>query len=87
MSDTRLPAAAKHNAINAINVAQTRYATGAAAPSPAATVAGIRKIDDAIVTLMMLAVSSRVPITRTSCTGSVIHSPNLPIREIVRQRS
>ena len=54
MSDTRLPAAAKHSAISVISAAHTRYAMGAAAPSRSATVAGIRKIDEAIVTLMML---------------------------------
>jgi hypothetical protein len=66
VSDTRLPAAAKHRAIRAINAAHTRYAIGAAEPSRSATVAGIKKIDDAIVTLMMLAVSWRVPIALTS---------------------
>ena len=52
-----------------MSVAQTRYARGAAAPNPSATVPGITKIDEAIVRLMMLAVSSRVPIARTSCVS------------------
>ncbi len=59
------------------------YAMGAAAPSRSATVAGIRKIDDAIVTLMMLAVSWRVPIARTSCASAEFTFSVV----IIRQRS
>jgi len=62
---------------------------GAAAPSRSATVAGIKKIDDAIVTLMMLAVSSRVPMARTSCASgealAVIRLADFSFRQLVLQ--
>src|ERR1700730_14464299 len=66
VSDTRLPADAKHVTISAINTAHTMYASGAAVPRLAATVAGSTKIPAPIVTLTMLAVSRRTPIARTS---------------------
>src|SRR6185503_11221442 len=74
--------------MNPIRVAHTRYATGAAAPSPAATVAGIKKIEDAMVTLTMLAVSSRVPIARTSCgrgSSAVITVADVVFRQLMLQ--
>src|SRR2546421_11747665 len=66
VNDTRLPAAAKQQTISAISAAQTMYASGAAGPSPAAAAAGRTKMPAPIVTLMMLAVSWRGPIARTS---------------------
>lgn len=46
--------------------AQTRYASGAAAPSDPATLAGSRKIPPPMVMLMIAAASPNVPIARTS---------------------
>src|SRR5215203_4491346 len=72
-----------------MSAAQTRYASGAAAPSRPATVAGIRKIDDAMVTLMMLAVSWRMPMARTSCASgdalAVIGLTDFVFRQLVLQ--
>src|SRR5918992_3179681 len=52
--------------ISAIATAHTRYASGAAAPSDPATLAGSRKMPPPIVMLMMPAASPNVPMTRTS---------------------
>src|SRR4051812_37779694 len=49
-----------------MSAAQTMYAIGAAAPSPAATNAGSTKMPAPMVTLMMLAVRSRTPMARTN---------------------
>ena len=43
------------------------------------------KIDEAIVTLMMLAVSSRGPMARTSCSSAVVGLANFVVRQIVLQ--
>ena len=66
MSETRLPASAMHRTMSPIATAQSRYASGAVAPSGAAMSAGSRKIPPPIVTLTMLAASANVPIERTS---------------------
>src|SRR5439155_1797082 len=70
VSETRLPADAKHNTISAISIAQTTYATGAAGPRRSATTAGSTKMPAPIVTLTMLAVSRRTPIARTSAASA-----------------
>jgi hypothetical protein len=49
-----------------IAIAQQMNASGAAGPSPAATVAGITKIPAPMVELTMLAVSAGIPMPRTS---------------------
>src|SRR4051812_44478129 len=59
---TRLPASAKQMTINAITSVQTRYASGAAAPSEAATPEGRRNTPPPTVTLTMLAASPQRPI-------------------------
>jgi hypothetical protein len=51
---------------NAITTAQIANAIGAAAPNPAATIAGKTKIPAPIVALTMLAVSVGTPRARTS---------------------
>jgi hypothetical protein len=66
VSETRLPASAKHRTINAIAIAQTRYAAGAAGPSAAAAADGSRKMPPPTVMLTMLAAKPQVPSARTS---------------------
>jgi hypothetical protein len=51
---------------NTIAIAQQMKASGAAEPSPRATVAGITKIPAPIVELTMFAVNAGTPIPRTS---------------------
>ena len=55
--DTRLPATASVTDISAIIAAQTKNASGAAAPIPCATSAGSTKIPAPTVVLTMAAVS------------------------------
>src|SRR5512138_1269505 len=61
VSETLLPASAKHMTINPIATAQTTYATGAAAPSAPAAAEGRRKIPPPIVTLTMPADRPQTP--------------------------
>src|SRR6185295_13699740 len=64
--DTRLPASAKQRTISPIASVHTRYASGAAGPTAAATPAGSRKIPPPTVTFTIPAASPHVPITRAS---------------------
>ena len=70
VSETRLPAFAMQVTIRPMAIAQTRYATGAAAPSEPATIAGRRKIPPPIVMLMMPAASPNVPMALVSDSRS-----------------
>src|SRR4029077_13315432 len=65
----------KQHTMSAMSTAHTRYASGAAGPSPAAAATGSTKIPAPIVVLMMLAVSCRVPIARTSPASVVVAMP------------
>src|SRR6266550_2277118 len=60
------PAMAQQVTNNTIAIAQQMNASGAADPSPFATVAGMTKIPAPIVELIMLAVSAGIPIPRTN---------------------
>src|SRR5438094_7251216 len=66
VKDTRLPAIAKQVTNNTIATAQQTNASGAAGPSPLATVAGITKIPAPIVELTIFAVRAEIPMPRTS---------------------
>src|SRR5213079_1671431 len=65
VSDTRLPASAKHSTMRPIAIAQTTYAIGAAAPSAPAAAAGRRKMPPPTVMLRILAARPHVPNART----------------------
>src|SRR6185295_7115311 len=66
VSETRLPASAKHSTMRPMATAQTTYASGAAVPSASATPVGRRKMPAPIVTLTMLAARPHTPTARTS---------------------
>ena len=95
-NETRLPASAKDVTKTAIAKAQTRKASGAPAPSWAATSAGRAKIPAPTVALTMLAVRLGTPSARTnwlSTAGStgVTHAPQaaraVRVRQVVSCRS
>jgi hypothetical protein len=92
VKDTRLPAIAKQVTNRIIAIAQHTNASGAADPSPCATVAGITKIPAPIVELTIFAVSDGMPMPRTSCSSvcfacSVIVAASSAMSRMVRDHA
>ena len=96
VNDTRLPAMANEVTTRAIATAQMKNAIGAAAPRPAATIAGKTKIPAPIVALTMLAVSAGTPRARTSfssCACAVVaamrqaESANDTVQRAIRRQN
>src|SRR5262245_12945764 len=79
VSETRLPASAKHSTMRPIATAQTTYAMGAAGPSVAAAPAGSRKIPPPTVRLTMLAARPQIPSARTSECSALARITGLEI--------
>src|SRR5437868_10188921 len=84
VSDTRLPASAKQSTTSTMASVHARYASGAAPPSDAATVAGSRKMLPPMVTFTMLAARTQGPNARTrersAAGGPGSMAPNVAVR-------